>query len=61
MTEAEWLDGGDPKGMLEFLRDRASDRKFRLSGAACCRAIWDTEGAPGPITRAYPSAAAPGR
>jgi hypothetical protein len=30
VTEAEWQACTDPDKMLEFLRDKASDRKFRL-------------------------------
>jgi hypothetical protein len=41
MTEAEWQAGYDPTAMLEFLRGKASDRKLRLFGAACCREVWD--------------------
>lgn len=41
MTEAEWLACEDVKTLLEYLVGRASDRKFRLFGCACCRRIWD--------------------
>jgi hypothetical protein len=37
MTEAEWLASTDPWEMLEFLRDKASDRKLRLFAAASVR------------------------
>jgi hypothetical protein len=40
MTEAEWLACADPKKMLNFLRDKRGDRKFRLFACACCRHIW---------------------
>jgi hypothetical protein len=40
MTEREWLEGTDPKQMLRYLRDKASDRRFRLAAIACCRRIW---------------------
>lgn len=40
MTEAEWMTCTEPGSMLESLRGQASDEKFRLFAAACCRRIW---------------------
>jgi hypothetical protein len=40
MTEAEWVACTDPEPMLEFVRNKASERKFLLySVAASCR-LW---------------------
>src|SRR5438132_370836 len=41
MNEADWMTGTKPGKMLESLRGRASDRKLRLFGVACCRRIGD--------------------
>ena len=41
MTEAAWLACVHPGTMLEFLRDKASDRKLRLFACACYRPLWD--------------------
>jgi hypothetical protein len=41
MTEAEWLACTDLITMLEFLQDRASERKLRLFTVACARLIWE--------------------
>jgi hypothetical protein len=37
MTEEEWLGCMFPRRMLEFLRDRVTDRKLRLFTVGCCR------------------------
>lgn len=39
MTEQEWLKATDPRPMLEFLRDKSSDRKLRLFACAYCRVV----------------------
>jgi hypothetical protein len=40
MTEAEWLNCTDPRPMLEFMRGKISDRKFRLFAVAGLRSVW---------------------
>jgi hypothetical protein len=40
VTEAEWLAGGDPSRMLEFLADKASPRRLRLFAVACFLDDW---------------------
>jgi hypothetical protein len=41
MTEQEWLECDDIHAFLDYLVGRASNRKFRLFGCACCRRIWN--------------------
>lgn len=41
MTEAEWREGANPAKMVTHLRkQKASQRKLRLFGCACCRRVW---------------------
>jgi hypothetical protein len=40
MTEAEWRVCADPTPMLTFLRDKVSERKWRLVACAGIRAVW---------------------
>ena len=40
MTEREWVECQDIRTLLDYLVGRASSRKFRLFGCACCRRIW---------------------
>jgi hypothetical protein len=40
MTEQEWLECTDPHKMLEFLWERANDRKLRLFACGSCRLVW---------------------
>jgi len=39
MTETDWHTCGDPKPLLHILRDKGSNRKWRLFAVACCRRI----------------------
>src|SRR2546423_1314188 len=41
MTESEWLGcTNDPRPMLNWVIDTASERKLRLFAVACCRRLW---------------------
>jgi hypothetical protein len=39
MTEAEWLEGNDVRGMLKHLGDCVTDRKSFLFAVYCCRRV----------------------
>jgi hypothetical protein len=39
ITEADWRACEDPTSLLHFLRDKGSERKWRLFAVACCRRI----------------------
>lgn len=39
MTDDEWWRSNDLEAMVSFVRGRASERKLRLFGVACCRQI----------------------
>ncbi len=41
MTEDEWLNSRDWLPLLKLIEGKASDRKLRLFGCACCRRMWD--------------------
>jgi hypothetical protein len=41
MTEPDWLACDEPRGMLDYLRGRAGERKLRLFAVACCRRAWE--------------------
>jgi len=41
MTEQESLAGTAPGIMVNYLRDRGSERKLRLFACACCHLVWD--------------------
>jgi hypothetical protein len=40
LTEAQWKEAGDPRVLLDFLRDKISNRKLNLFAVACCRRAW---------------------
>jgi hypothetical protein len=42
MTEQEWFACTDPAPMLQFIRQRATDRQLRMFVLACCRSVWGT-------------------
>jgi hypothetical protein len=39
MTEPEWFSCTDPNMMIGLVRGKASERKYRLFGCACCRRL----------------------
>jgi hypothetical protein len=41
VTEKEWLECTNPAKMLDYLQDKASDRKLRLFILACCYRVQD--------------------
>ncbi len=41
MTESAWLSCRDPQPMLLDLPRPPTERKLRLLGCGCCRAVWD--------------------
>jgi hypothetical protein len=41
VTESEWMECTDPRPMLEFLRDRGSDRTLWWFVVICGRRFWD--------------------
>lgn len=41
MTEREWFDSRDPERLLNGCPCRPPERKLRLLGCGCCRAVWD--------------------
>jgi hypothetical protein len=40
MTEAQWHTCTSPEAILNFLTNKASERKLRLYAVGCCRRIW---------------------
>jgi hypothetical protein len=40
LSRREWLTCPDPTPLLAFLKDRATDRQWRLFAVACCRSVW---------------------
>src|SRR4051794_35301454 len=40
MTEAKWLACSNTRAMLDFIADKASERKLRLFAIACCFSAW---------------------
>jgi len=41
MTEKDWVNATDPMLMLNFLKEKASNRKLRLLSCAVVRQVWD--------------------
>jgi hypothetical protein len=40
MTEAEWLAARYSRPMINLLKDKVNERKWRLFAVACCRLVW---------------------
>ena len=52
MIEQEWMTATDPLPMLDYMKDRASDRKWRLFLAVCARAVSTQVHDDGPVQAA---------
>jgi len=46
LTESQWQALSDPRVLLEFLRNRISNRQLNLFSIACCRRAWNLLAAP---------------
>jgi hypothetical protein len=42
MTESEWMTCDDPKRLMDYLKDIATERKARLYCCGCCRRVWQS-------------------
>lgn len=42
MTEADWLSSTNPSSMMNFVRDKVSERKLRLFVYGGCRTVWNS-------------------
>lgn len=40
LSESEWRESGDPRLLLDFLRNKITNRQLSLFSVACCRRAW---------------------